>query len=103
MMYVVYNVHSTVIVKGAKGKECYKTLGAAKAALTRHLTNLEYQCRASGVAMPDPADYAIADARTFYKEIEKELDKKTIFGDPIKVKANTPRCCDPSTELYWSM
>jgi len=24
-------------------------------------------------------------------------------GKPIQIAADTPRCCDPSTELYWSM
>jgi hypothetical protein len=24
-------------------------------------------------------------------------------GQDIQIEANTPRCCDPSTEAYWSM
>lgn len=25
------------------------------------------------------------------------------FGHEIEVEEGTPRCCDPSSELYWSM
>ena len=34
-----------------------------------------------------------------YKEVTSYMDPKV----KIKIPVNTPRCCDPSTELYWSM
>lgn len=50
-------------------------------------------------------DILVAESDKFYEEIEKEFtgvsaqDGKT----PVKVKANTPYCCDPRFEHYWSM
>lgn len=26
-----------------------------------------------------------------------------ISGKEVEIPSNTPRCCDPSSELYWSM
>ena len=29
--------------------------------------------------------------------------KNLMTGEIVEIPANTPRCCDPSTETYWSM
>jgi hypothetical protein len=29
--------------------------------------------------------------------------KNLMTGKDIQIESNTPRCCDPSSELYWSM
>ena len=29
--------------------------------------------------------------------------KSLMSGEEIQIAADTPRCCDPSSELYWSM
>ena len=46
-----------------------------------------------------------ADAAEFGRE-PKEGQKlvRSLGGNQLcEIKVNTPRCCDPSTELYWSM
>jgi hypothetical protein len=32
-----------------------------------------------------------------------EWKRDARFGNPVWVAHDTPRCCDPSSELYWSM
>jgi len=99
MSYVVYEKESTKRIDGLNGgpkdKTSYPTEGAAKAARTRFL-------KAQLVYGAD--DILIAESTKFYAEIEKEVEGKSARdGTPVKVKANTPYCCDPRFERYWSM
>lgn len=32
-----------------------------------------------------------------------KMVKNLITGADVEIDVNTPRCCDPSTDLYWSM
>lgn len=99
MSFVVYEKTSTKRIDGLNGgprdKTSFATMGAAKAARTRFL-------KAQLVYGAD--DILIEDADKFYREIEKDVhgvsaqDGKT----PVTVKANTPYCCDPRFERYWS-
>jgi hypothetical protein len=34
---------------------------------------------------------------------EMKTVKNYMTGEKVVIPADTPRCCDPSTELYWSM
>ena len=34
---------------------------------------------------------------------EMKTVKNYMTGEKVVIPANTPRCCDPSSELYWSM
>jgi hypothetical protein len=34
---------------------------------------------------------------------EMKTVKNYITGEKVVIPADTPRCCDPSSELYWSM
>jgi hypothetical protein len=98
MSYVVYEKASTKRIDGLNGgpdKTCYPTQGAAKAARTQFLkAQLVYTAE----------DILIAESTEFYASIEKDVhgvsaqDGKT----PVTVKANTPYCCDPRFERYWS-
>lgn len=99
-MFVVYEKESTKRIDnlngGPRDTTNYGTMGAAKAARTRFL-------KAQLVYTAD--DILVEDAEKFYREIEKDVhgvsaqDGKT----PVTVKANTPYCCDPRFERYWSM
>ena len=45
---------------------------------------------------------------TFADIYEKEVVKtkkvvSLMSGEEVEIASNTPRCCDPSSELYWSM
>lgn len=100
MAYVVYEKESTKRIDGLNGgpkdRTSFSTMGAAKTARTRFLKNqLVY----------GEDDILIAEAEYFYREVEKLVhgvsarDGKT----PVTVRANTPYCCDPRFECYWSM
>ena len=95
MSYVIYNVLDTRIARHPKtNREYYKSLPAAKAALTVMLDK--------GMLNSDDF-YAIANAVEFAKHIEKTKKVRNLMsGTIIEIPVNTPRCCDPSTELYWS-
>ena len=110
-MYYVYEKTSTYIIgkPDSNGvarpdhRASYKTMSAAKAALTRI-------CKAEGLLPGDPNyglfRYAIAEAGYFHKNIEKQVRRQVLEGfggkeyyEPI----NTPNYMSPSSESYWSM
>ena len=73
----------------------FQTERAAKGALTKALNKGLLQ---------DREQYRIADYSDFINNIEKTVVVKNLMsGKDVKQSANTPRCCDPSSELYWSM
>ena len=75
--------------------EFYQSESAAKAAITR-------VCNAQ--VGRDTFDYAVAESDYFYRTIEMtEVVQNLMSGRDVIQSVNTPRCCDPSTELYWSM
>ena len=48
----------------------------------------------------------IASLESQLKALEKPKTKKVknfMTGATIEIAEDTPYCCDPSTELYWSM
>lgn len=98
-MYVVYEKDSTIRIDGLNGgpknKASWSTQGAAKAARTRFL-------KAQSVYGPD--DILVASASEFYDKIEKDrVVKNLMSGKDVTIKANTPWCCNPASETYWSM
>jgi hypothetical protein len=104
-MYVIYHKDTTVYLRylkkgyGWRNAEYFKTEAAAKAFLTR---------AANGkVKLHEPIDkddYAIADRHDFIDNIEKSVTKKNLMsGKDVTMRVNTPLCCDPSSETYWSM
>ena len=108
-MYYVYEKSSTYIIgkpdrNGAARpdhRKSYKSLGAAKAALTRI-------CKAEGLLKTDPnyAEYRYGIAATgfFHQNIEKQVKKKNLLtGEEFMEPANRPMHCSPSSESYWSM
>jgi hypothetical protein len=50
-----------------------------------------------------PGEYAWTTTAFYNKNIVKKKKVRTIFGQEVEIASNTPRCCDPSSELYWSM
>ena len=109
-MYYIYEKSTTYImgktdkngVTRPDHRKSYKTMAAAKAALTRI-------CKAEGLLPMDPNyaeyRYAIAEADYFHSMIEMQVEKTSLmdktkkFVEPI----NTPYYCSPSSETYWSM
>ena len=109
-MYYIYEISSTYIIgKPRNGvarpdhRQSYKTMAAAKAALTRI-------AKAEGLRETDPNHavyrYGIAEAGYFHSMIEKKVKRKVLEGfggkeyyEPV----NTPNYMSPSSETYWSM
>lgn len=100
MAFVIYNKETTRTLR-MKGKEYYATAAAAKAALTRYSKKSEL--------MPTNPDYplflyGIAEVGYFRDHIEKtKVVKNAMSGKKTRIPVNTPMCCDPSSETYWSM
>jgi hypothetical protein len=46
--------------------------------------------------------YPVSQFRFEYYPTLKTV-KNLMSGKEIQIDADTPRCCDPSSELYWSM
>ena len=109
-MFYIYEKSTTYIigkpdrngVARPDHRQSYKTMSAAKAALTRI-------CKAEGLLKTDPNyaeyRYAIAEADLFHKLIEKKVRKKSLMDDTKEFMEpiNTPSYMSPSSEAYWSM
>ena len=83
-------------------RQSYKTMAAAKAALTR----MSKRHRADMLeTVNDPQfRYAIAEAAYFHKTIEKQVKKRNLItNEEFMEPANRPMHCSPSSESYWSM
>jgi hypothetical protein len=94
MAYVVYNKETTRTLY-VKGKEYYATEAAAKAALTRAWKKGKIEHR---------YNWDVAEVGYFRANIEKiKVVKNLMSGKDVRISVNTPRCCDPSSETYWSM
>ena len=97
-MWYVYDRDTTVIQKTCK------TAGAAKAWITRK-QNEFLANRNLYVSNDGPlSDWGYADAEYFHRTIEKSVTKRNLMtGQEFEQSVNTPRACDPSSELYWTM
>lgn len=93
-LYVIYNLSTTAIVKErAYSKQYYATEAAAKAAVTRF--------DRKGVCRKD--EVAVIDANTYFTKIEGQVERVNMMsGQKYYESVNTPNCCSPSSETYWS-
>ena len=110
-MFYIYERSSTYIM-GKLNKETgmvrpdynhsYKTMAAAKAALTR----MSKRYRADLLeSVNDPLfRYGIAEAEYFHSTIEKSRTRTNIMNNQqFSEKVNTPGYLSPASESYWSM
>lgn len=98
MRYVVYHKDTTrYLCKHPKVRtnlESFETERAAKAALTREVNR--------GAVKRE--DFLVTSYDTFFATVEKTETKANLLtGTPFTQSVNTPLCCDPSSETYWSM
>ena len=97
-MWYVYDKATTVIQKTCK------THPAAKAWVTRKQREF---LKNNGLYVSNDGplfDWALADSEYFHQRIEKsQLKRNLMTGQWFAQPVNTPRSCDPSSELYWSM
>ena len=113
-MFYIYEKSSTYIMgKVSKydgtirpdHRQCYKTMPAAKAALTR----MSKRHRADMLESVNDPQYrfGIAEAGYFHKNIEKSRTVYSIMDQakekPIIESVNTPGYMSPRSEAYWSM
>ena len=110
-MFYIYEKSSTYIMGKVNTRtgevrpdhrQSYKTMAAAKAALTR----MSKRYRADLLdSVNDPQyRYGIAEAEYFHKSIEKSRTTSNMMsGKPMVEPVNTPNYMSPSSEAYWSM
>jgi len=110
-MFYIYEKSSTYIMGKVNTRtgevrpdhrQSYKTMAAAKAALTR----MSKRYRADLLeTVNDPVfRYGIAEADYFHKSIEKSRTTSNMMsGKPMVEPVNTPNYMSPSSEAYWSM
>ena len=110
-MFYIYEKSSTYIMGKVNKwdglvrpdhRQSYKTMAAAKAALTR----MSKRHRADLLeSVNDPLfRYGIAEAEYFHKTIEKSRTRKNMMnGAEYTESVNTPSYMSPASESYWSM
>ena len=112
-MFYIYEKSSTYIMGKLNTRtgevrpdhrQSYKTMAAAKAALTR----MSKRYRADMLeAVNDPVfRYGIAEAAYFHTTIEKKVKRKVLEGfggKEFMEPVNTPSYMSPASESYWSM
>jgi hypothetical protein len=92
MTYVVYNIETTKIV-GSRNTRTWRTEAAAKAHLTR-MTKLGYRAE----------DHAVQDTQAYHMLIEESVERVNLMsGQTYRESVNTPLCCSPASETYWSI
>ncbi len=109
MSFVIYHKETTQIYTYTRHNpwrrvESYKTMSAAKAALTR-LHKKWLQENNICVSNDGPMfEYGIADKNWFHDFIEKQVVKRNLItGEEFTEPTNRPYYCSPSSESYWSM
>jgi hypothetical protein len=110
-MFYIYEKSSTYIMGGVNKwdgtvrpdhRKSYKTMPAARAALTR----MSKRHRADMLESVNDPQYrfGIAEAGYFHKNIEKSRTVKNMMnGADIVESVNTPGYMSPRSEAYWSM
>ena len=85
-MFHVYHIKSTMIQKTFSEESSAKR---SRTCMNRNARSIEY---------------AYADSVTYQKDIVKMKTVKNLMtGEDIQIPSNTPLCCDPSSETYWSI
>jgi hypothetical protein len=94
-MFVIYHKDTSQFLRimraGYWQDAKFATEGAAKACLTR-------LAKAGKLVS---SEYLIGPVESVPQKTR--IVKNLMSGKDVEIPVNTPRCCDPSTELYWSM
>ena len=107
MSYVIFD-RATTLIMNAKGHNSedqrYATERAAKGARTRAIKALANRPANDRSDTADVKDIDIAETTEFFTNIELEVERiNSMTQKPYMERANTSRCCSPSSELYWTM
>jgi hypothetical protein len=95
MAYVIYNPKTTALeTEKSFGRGSFKTEAAAKAARTRMIKRQKFAA----------ADLCIAESMDYINNIKQLVQRTNLMtGKTYMEDVNTPRCCSPASEAYWSM
>jgi hypothetical protein len=97
MSYVIFETETTRLFRvwrqGYWQNATYADEGAAKTAMTK-------LAKAGKI---DTSTHSIMERSEFNKIEKTETVINLMSGQPVVQSVNTPRCCDVSSELYWSM
>ena len=113
-MYYIYNKETSKIKVITRRRpyrvtESYKTMAAAKAAVTRlDKAWLKSDFYKEGIDSPNRPifKYGIAEAEHYHNTIEKfewVTPMMSETGKKIRISVNTPNYMNPACESYWSM
>ena len=91
MYYIIVRATGLIATDGPNKARSYKTRSAAQATRTR-------LCRKAGWSA---GELSIV-ARDTYRA-PKVTVKNLMTGKPVTIDADTPWCCNPASETYWSM
>ena len=92
MSYVIVATGTGLIVTDGPNKtRAYKTFGAAKATRTRLCNKAGWSVNELNIV-----------ARDTYRA-PKVTVKNLMSGQDVEIDADTPWCCRPDSETYWSM
>jgi len=89
--YIIAKGTGLIVTDGPNRTRAYKTFGAAQATRTRLQNKAGW----------DVSELNIVATKN-YKPRTKIVNS-LMTGKPVEIDVNTPRACDPSTELYWTM
>ena len=97
MSYIAYHKETTRYLTNHKGvktdKTVFATQSAALAAITREANRGAIKAE----------DFAVLESSEFAKIEKKETVKSLMGGKEVVQSVNTPWCCNPASETYWSM
>jgi len=102
MAYVIYRKDTTAIPAQLRDK-AYKTLPAAKAALTRFNTAWA-KTRGKLGNEPEAPQFTmgIAEVGYYYENIERTVTRVNMMsGKKYQERVNTSIACSPASETYW--
>jgi hypothetical protein len=91
MFYIVARGTGHIVNDGPTKSRAYKTFGSARATRTR-------LCRKSGYSV---SELSIIDTKYYKPQMVTRTNLMT--GQEFEEDVNTPNCCSPSSETFWSM
>jgi len=96
-VFVLMNVKTKALLHSYHHKTEYAHKGHAVRAALRHSS--------APYAKKQGIEYVAIDADLYQRHYGNLTKKVTNLnsGKEIEISINTPACCDPSTETYWSM
>jgi|APFre7841882654_1041346.scaffolds.fasta_scaffold307765_1 hypothetical protein len=91
MTWVVVDIKTAL--RSSKFPTNYNTIGGAKRAISRAINRgtVEY------------GHFVIKTLADYTDSVPVVTRYNLMTGEPFQIRADSPACCDPSTETYWSM